>query len=88
MVVIMTVFARAMAGLMVIVVAMFGCRAMRMTGRMRSSYGHDRLLIIGVGVVVHCVGVVVRRVVVSGAAHDVRCPCPRRRCRTAYQYLH
>ncbi len=85
MVVIMTVLARAMAGLTVIVVAMVGCRAMRMTRRVRRN---DRFVITGVavmGVVVVVVvvgaGMAVLRVVVSGAAHDVRCPYPRQSCR-------
>ncbi len=81
MVVIMSVLARATAGLTMIVVAMIGCRAMRMTRRIRRN---DQFVITGVAVVdvvVVGAGMVVSRVVVFGAAHDVRCPYPRRSCR-------
>jgi hypothetical protein len=88
MVVIMTVLARAMTllarvvgVLTVAMVAIVSCRAMRMARRIRRN---DRCVITGVavmGVVVVGAGMVVSHFVVSGAAHDVRCPYPRRRCR-------
>jgi hypothetical protein len=73
----------AVLALVVAVLAVLGRRAVRMTGRVRSTDGNDRFVITSVilcGVVVSWMVVFVSRVIVTGAAHIDGCPYPRRSC--------